>query len=73
MGRGASATKVHLVHVAQNRVALEQQTLELPSVEDAELVLDLLDPLCITPILGPGDLVDRDEIPGRAGDESIFQ
>ena len=46
------AAGIHLVHVAQDRVTLEQQILELPPVEDAELALDLLDPLCITPILG---------------------
>ena len=57
------------MHVAQDRVALEQQILELPPVEGAELALDLVDSLGVAPIRRLRDLVDRHEVARHSGDE----
>ena len=54
--RALNVTMPHFVHVAQDRVALEQEVLELLSVEGSELIPDLLDPLGIAPILRLRDL-----------------
>ena len=63
------AAGVHLVHVAQDRVALEQQVLELPPIEGTELVPDLVDSLGVAPIRRLRDLVDRHEVARYSWDE----
>ena len=60
---------IHLVHVAQDRMALEQEVLELPPVESAEPLPDLLDPLGVAPVRRPRDLVDLHELARHAGNE----
>src|SRR5688572_6785562 len=59
--------RVHLVHITQDRMALEKEVLELLAVEGAELVLDLLYALCVAPVARFGDLADLHEIAGQAG------
>ena len=61
------AARVHLVHVAQDRVALEQKVLEFLAVEHAQLAADFFDPLGVAPVGRLCDLVDLHEVAGRAG------
>jgi len=70
LGNGVErAGRVHLVDVAQDRVALEQEILEFLAVENPQLAADFLDPLGVAPVGRLGDLVDLQEIAGRAGYE----
>ena len=63
------AAGIHFMYVTQDRMALEQEILELPPVEGAELVSDLIDSLGVAPIRRLRDLVDRHRLARHSRDE----
>ena len=67
--RVEGASGIHLVHVAQDRVAPEQEVLELPPVEGPQPFPDLLDPPGVAPIRRLRDFVDLHELARYAGDQ----
>lgn len=60
--------RFHLVHVAQDVVAVAQQLGELAAIERALPGLDRGHALGIAPVSCLGDLADSDEFAGQCGD-----